>query len=150
MSSSPDESVDVVIADDDALVRMVVKAALEGNGFRVTEAPDGEEAIRAVVDRTSTQHPVRVAVVDSHMPGPGLDALVTTLAAVVPAPSVVVLSGDAAVAEARLSPPSELPAIAFLAKPVELDELIDVVKSGAVRSVGAGAGAGAGAGVLDD
>jgi len=51
-----------LVADDDPLIRMVLRSALEGHGVEVTEAASGAEAIAAV-------QTVDFAIVDARMPG---------------------------------------------------------------------------------
>src|SRR3954451_9427989 len=53
----------ILVADDSATVRAVVRAELEGAGFDVVEAPDGEQALRlALTD------PPDVVMLDVEMP----------------------------------------------------------------------------------
>jgi two-component system phosphate regulon response regulator PhoB len=54
---------EVMVVDDDKLIRDVVRRTLEREGFFVVEASDGEEALTR-----SLQAPVDIAVVDIHMP----------------------------------------------------------------------------------
>lgn len=64
----------VLIADDDTVVRDVVRRYLERDGLDVTVADDGTEALRVL----GTQR-VDVAVLDVMMPGPNGLALCRTL-----------------------------------------------------------------------
>jgi DNA-binding response OmpR family regulator len=54
---------EVMVVDDDKLIRDVVRRTLEREGFHVVEASDGEEALTR-----SLEAPVDIAVVDIHMP----------------------------------------------------------------------------------
>jgi CheY-like chemotaxis protein len=59
----------VLVADDDADVRAMLRTLLELDGFAVVEAEDGTVAWRLI-----QEHEPPVAVVDIHMPGlDGLD-----------------------------------------------------------------------------
>jgi two-component system, OmpR family, response regulator ResD len=64
----------VLIADDDTVVRDVVRRYLERDGLDVTVADDGTAALRAL----GTEH-IDVAVLDVMMPGPSGLALCRTL-----------------------------------------------------------------------
>lgn len=64
MSPEPDDDRSVLVVDDDAVLRRVVRAVLEADGFRVIEAPDGEAGLRlAASERPS------VVILDVMMPG---------------------------------------------------------------------------------
>ena len=54
----------VLVVDDDAVLRKVVRAVLEADGFRVIEAPDGEQALKL-----AEEHRPGVVVLDVMMPG---------------------------------------------------------------------------------
>lgn len=64
MSPTPGKRPCVLVVDDDPVVRQVVRAVLEGVGFHIEEAGDGEEGIRRVADL----HPAMV-ILDVSMPG---------------------------------------------------------------------------------
>jgi DNA-binding response OmpR family regulator len=54
----------VLVVDDDAVLRRVVRAVLEADGFRVVEAQDGEQGlVLAATERPS------VVILDVMMPG---------------------------------------------------------------------------------
>lgn len=54
----------ILLADDDATVRLLMQAALEKEGYRVLLACDGDEAIRLI-----TAHAVDMVMLDVEMPG---------------------------------------------------------------------------------
>jgi DNA-binding response OmpR family regulator len=54
----------VLVADDEARIRDILRSYLEADGFDVVEAGDGEEALRRARERTPD-----VAVLDVMMPG---------------------------------------------------------------------------------
>ena len=56
---------DVLIADDDALTRRLLRRILEGEGYRCAEAASGDEALEIARSR-----PPRLALLDVMMPGP--------------------------------------------------------------------------------
>lgn len=54
----------VLVVDDDAVLRRVVRAVLEADGFRVLEAHDGRQGL----ELAATERP-RVVILDVMMPG---------------------------------------------------------------------------------
>lgn len=54
----------VLVVDDDAVLRRVVRAVLEADGFRVIEAPDGEQGLKL-----AEEFRPGVVVLDVMMPG---------------------------------------------------------------------------------
>ncbi|MBI4560437.1 MAG: response regulator [Candidatus Rokubacteria bacterium] len=122
----------VVVADDDAVLRRVMAAALQKAGFEVVEAGTGLEALRAV----ELQRP-RAVVLDLMMPRlGGLDAL-KQIRASHPAVTVVVTTGfdDAALHRQALA----LGAVRVLLKPVAPADLVAALQSPRAHS-GGGAG----------
>src|SRR5258707_4220342 len=61
----------VLLAEDVALVRMMVADFLRKAGFQVIEAGDGEEAMRVI----AMGFPVQIVVSDVHMTGASMDGL---------------------------------------------------------------------------
>ena len=107
----------ILVADDDALIRLVVRRTLEREGYEVVDAQDVSSAVEAA--RTG----IALAVLDAHMPG---GTLAATIAGVREAAGhdtpILVLSGD------RIAPPEVSgPAMAFLAKPASVSELLEAV-----------------------
>ena len=99
----------VVIADDDALVRMVLRRAVAKRGNPVVEASDGAEALAAVAASGAP-----LIVLDANMPGGDLHETLDRLRSDHPDVEILVMSGDD-----RLAP--TLPAgVSFLAKPLDL------------------------------
>jgi DNA-binding response OmpR family regulator len=112
MTSPRGEPVRGVVADDDSLIRSVVRAALEEHGFSIVEAASGAEAIAA-------SSSVDFAVVDARMPGLSLAETVAALRAERWMP-ILVISGAA--------PNDGLPADAsYLTKPFDLAALLSSV-----------------------
>jgi DNA-binding response OmpR family regulator len=81
-------SIRVLIADDDALVRCSLSAALAGAGFDVCTSPDGHAAVRL-----ATVAPPDIALVDLDMPAGGLELVRKLKALYGAAVWVAVLSG---------------------------------------------------------
>src|SRR3954451_16930968 len=78
----------VLIADDDALVRMVLRTALERRGLTVTQADDGDALLRLL-----GTEPYDLCIMDARMPGPALQDRVDRLRDVAPSLPIVVLTG---------------------------------------------------------
>lgn len=115
MMTSPGLSKTVLIADDDALVRIVLRAALERYGFRVVSAESGSKALE-LLPATAPD----LVILDARMPGLTLDE---TLERVQPSPNtgppVLVLSG-----QLEPIPQAHGPRRGQLGKPVELATLL--------------------------
>lgn len=54
----------ILIVDDEALNRMLLRSVLEEEGYRVLEAPDGEQALQL-----TEEHAVDLILLDVVMPG---------------------------------------------------------------------------------
>ncbi len=110
----------IVVADDDPLIRMVLRLALQSDGNDVTELPSGDGVLDAVVASGAS-----LVILDAHMPGPGLADIIRTLRPrvsdrVIP---VLILSGDPALADLA----TEHEAVAFKLKPVDMADLLSTV-----------------------
>jgi two-component system, chemotaxis family, chemotaxis protein CheY len=112
-------AVRVLVVDDDAAIRQFIQMALEGSGYEVATAEDGQEALAAV--RTS---PPRVILLDMRMPV--MDGWAFTRAyreTPPPHAPIVVLTAARDAGEYA----SDVAADAFLAKPFNLRELLGLV-----------------------
>ena len=111
----------ILLAEDEALVRMVAADILNDAGFRVIESVNANESLTMLQARCDVQ----ALVTDVEMPG-ALDGF--TLARLVdktwPQIGIVVVSGRAQPAEGDL-PPKAL----FLGKPYTPDALVKAVRS---------------------
>lgn len=108
-----------LVSDDDPLIRRVVAMALESVGWSVLEAADGATELAAL-----EREEVGLTIADRNMPGPDLATRLANVARLRPRAAIVVLSGDGAT--------SARDDIVYLAKPVELHELLD----GVTRALG--------------
>jgi CheY-like chemotaxis protein len=103
-----------LVVDDDPLNRMVVQSLLAKNGFRVSEAADGLEALERLRERPECA----LIVLDLEMPRMGGIELLSRLKASVATagiPVVVLTGSEDAEAEARLI---DLGADDYIEKPV--------------------------------
>ncbi|QDV34280.1 response regulator [Tautonia plasticadhaerens] len=124
-------SISIVLADDDADLRLVAAGRLRASGMTVWEACDGAEALRLV-----REHRPTVLVLDLWMPGVDglqvLDAL--RFDPVASRLAVVVLTGDGE-ADGRLLALAG-GAASILLKGGSIDALVGEVLDGAARALG--------------
>ena len=107
----------VLVADDDALVRSVLRMALASQGLSVVESTNVDETRAA-----ARSHQLRLAVLDINMPGGTARDALDALHASHPELPVLVLSGD-------LFPPAELAeaGFEFARKPIDLADFLERV-----------------------
>lgn len=116
----------VVIADDDSLIRFVLRAALERSGFDVIDAEDGQVAARVAASEA-----VDAVVLDARMPGLTLSETIARLRSDRPHLPVLILSG-----QVRAPDEADAPHTTFLSKPVDSTTLVETLN----RLVGIGSG----------
>lgn len=126
MATPEGSSRSVLIADDDALVRGVLRMALTRAGYTVVEARDAVEVVEA-----AAQHAPDLVVLDINMPGGTVHDTLGSLRDRTPNLPVLVLSGEA-------QAPADLTGSAndFARKPIDLDDLLARVR----RLLGGAAG----------
>jgi DNA-binding response OmpR family regulator len=117
MTTPGGSNVSVLVADDDPLVRRVLRMALESQGYQVHEASRAEE----VIAQAHQHHDL--VVLDINMPGGTVHETLGGLRDRHPDLPILVLSGDP-------TPPDDLPAVGadFARKPIELDDLLARVR----------------------
>ena len=83
----------ILVVDDESQVRSLARDILQGAGYRVLEAEDGEQALRL-----AEQHPgaIHVLLTDIMMPGINGKELADRLAANRPDTKMIFMSGRAA------------------------------------------------------
>ncbi|MBI5068062.1 MAG: PAS domain S-box protein [Deltaproteobacteria bacterium] len=113
----------VLVLDDEPLVRSAVGRPLRALGYRVLEAGDGEEALRALADAPGRR--VDLLVTDLVLPGVGGPEVVASLRDLLPGLPVLFVSGysDRALELERFGPRA-----GFLAKPFASAELTRKVR----------------------
>ena len=107
----------VVIADDDALIRSVLRATLEGEGFRVVEVGDGSAVTSAVASCAPD-----LLILDVRMPGSSLAQTFAEVRARATDLPILLLSGQPEVPLEASSPQT-----GYLSKPVPLTQLRSTV-----------------------
>ncbi|WP_297361320.1 sigma-54 dependent transcriptional regulator [Thauera sp.] len=117
----------VLIVDDEELYRELLCGRLGRQGYRVSEAADGEAALRCIEHAD-----IDLALIDIKMPGMDGIALLERIKRVAPRVEVVVLTGhgsiDSAIAAMKLG------AFDYLTKPYQLTELDLIVARALERS----------------
>ena len=113
----------VLVVDDDEATRAAERAVLSEDGFRVIEARDGEEAIRAI-----NTDPPAVIVLDIQMPGIDGPSFARKLRVALRHVPLVVLTG----ANDPKHEADRCNAEAYLRKPFDAPELLKVVRRFAV------------------
>jgi CheY-like chemotaxis protein len=113
----------VLVVDDDEATRSVERAVLTEDGFRVIEARDGEEAMRAI-----NSDPPAVVVLDIQMPGVDGPSFARRMRVALRHVPLVIVTG----AEDPKHEADRCNAEAFLSKPFDGPELLKVVRRFAV------------------
>lgn len=111
----------ILVVDDDVLIVDMIERYLEENGYAITTADNGEEALSFLKTRNFD-----VVLCDIHMDGKDGFAVLATCKALHPQIKVILCSGD--VIYATLSKAFACGADSFLAKPFLLSELLHQIK----------------------
>jgi len=113
----------VLVVEDDDATRAAERAVLADGGFRVVEARDGEEALRAV-----SSDPPAVVLLDIQMPGVDGPSFARELRmALRRVPLVILTASDDPKHEA-----DRCNAEAYLRKPFDAPELVKVIRRFAI------------------
>lgn len=111
--AAPDRPATIVVADDDDLVRAVLRMALSRPDTIVREAADSRGLVQALSDGA-----VDLVVLDISIPGQGLAANLAAVHELQPDSRVLILSGDSELPESESALVDD-----FARKPIELDDL---------------------------
>jgi DNA-binding NtrC family response regulator len=112
----------ILIVDDDANVREVLRRFLEPAGYAVREAESAEAGVRSV-EQTLTS----VAFCDLHMPGANGLWLADRIRTISPATAMILATGDSGI------PPGEslrAGVIAYLVKPLTSRRVLEAAADG--------------------
>ena len=113
----------VLVVDDEPVIRAFVARALALAGMDVAVAADGREALRLVAeDRVRP----RVVVTDIEMPAMSGVELAARLLAIRPSIRIVMMTGDAARADAARRHPAIVDDV--LLKPMRVDTIVETVR----------------------
>jgi DNA-binding NtrC family response regulator len=115
-------SLRVLVVDDEPLIRWSLSETLAENGHSVTEAPDGDAALRTL---TAAAPPVDVVVLDYNLPDSNDLTLLSKIRQVAPQAVVIMLTAwsTAETADAAL----QLGVYRVIAKPFEVQEIANLV-----------------------
>jgi DNA-binding NtrC family response regulator len=119
---SPGATPHVLVVDDEPSVRRFAARALEGEGYQVSTAKDGVEALELV---GAVPRPLGLVVTDVVMPRLDGVELLRTLSASHPALPIILMSGYAT---AHLADVGVAAPCAVLAKPFSVQALVDQVR----------------------
>ena len=114
----------ILLVEDEEIVRKLACTILQKNGYKVLEAPNGEEALRIVQGQNG--NPIHLLVTDVVMPGISGRQLADRLERLRPGTKVLFMSGytdDAIVHHGVLDP-----GIAYIQKPFTPDALASKVR----------------------
>lgn len=122
-STSIDQQTILVVEDEEA-IRRVMRRVLEGSGYAVIEAEDGERALAAIAQHGAT---LALMITDMMLPGMTGGELVAQLRLTQSTVPVIITSGySAEFTRERAGVGDD---ITFLAKPFALDELARTVRA---------------------
>ncbi|MGN6385577.1 MAG: response regulator [Verrucomicrobiota bacterium] len=113
----------VLVVDDEAAVREIIKVTLENNGYRVATATDGAEAIARLASKAWN---IEIVILDMMMPY--MDGLSTMRALKRLDPDLKFIAISGLMDQPRTSQLSELGQVEFLAKPFTTEQLLRVLK----------------------
>ena len=113
----------ILVADDEAQVRSLARDILQGAGYCVLEAEDGEQALRVAENHQGAIH---VLLTDIMMPGINGKELAGRFIVLRPDAKAIFMSGR--VAEVISNAGGLIPADAFLAKPFTAERLLSKVR----------------------
>ncbi len=106
----------ILIVDDDAVVRSIVKRTLVNAGYRIAEAGCGEEALTCI-----QRQPIHLVVMDMTMPGMDRRQLSEQLRKTFPDLPIIFMSG--------YTHPGRTPLGPWLAKPFTGEQLVNTVRA---------------------
>ena len=109
----------VIVVDDEAAIREIIKVTLENNGYQVRTANDGTEAVSLFATQ---KRKVQVVMVDLMMPFMDGIATIRALQKMDPAVKFIAISG--LMDQARIGQLHEIGGVQFLAKPFTTEQLL--------------------------
>jgi CheY-like chemotaxis protein len=114
----------ILIIDDEAQIRSMLKLMLERDGYEVAEAPDGMEAIR-----NYRQNPADLIITDLIMPNQDGIGMIIALKKEFPNVKIIAMSGGGLnKPEGYLKGARKLGAARTLTKPINRDEMLRAIK----------------------
>jgi DNA-binding NtrC family response regulator len=120
---SDSESKTILVVDDEAKMRQLIRMSLARRGFAVLEAADGEEAVRLCREH---QGPIHLVLLDVVMPGMSGLELAPRILELRPGVQMILMSGhvdDQVLLHGSLNPNTP-----FFHKPFTLEALVDKIR----------------------
>ena len=114
------KKVNILVAEDEADLRDILKVTLEQEGYRVILVSDGDEAIRKIEKKS-----FQVALIDLKMPGVNGKELVSKIKQINPRVPIVIVTGSPDFKE-EVSLRKQV--YEYIYKPFRLNELVRVIK----------------------
>lgn len=114
----------ILVVDDEASVREIMRASLESNGYRIVEAKDGMEA---AVIYEKYRGEIKLVITDMMMPTMDGAAVIRLLRRMNPAVKIVIVTGMAE--EEQISEAMKKNVQGFLQKPFRADKLLRAIHS---------------------
>ncbi len=114
----------ILVIDDDENIRILLRALLEREGYRVVDAPDGNDGIKVF-----GKNPTDIVITDLIMPGKEGIETIRDLRRKFPRVKIIAVSGGG-----RIGPDSYLKmakgvgALRTLKKPIERTDLLEAVE----------------------
>lgn len=110
----------ILVIDDEPAIRDIMRRTLEGEGYRVWEAPDGMKGLELF-----NAHPTEIALIliDLHMPRLSGYEVTAAVRKIDPEVKVMVVTGYLPVH------PDRLEGVQVIKKPLKINELIRAVEA---------------------
>ncbi len=123
LTPSPNRAATLLVAENEAAVRLWLKDVLQEQGYTVLEARDGSDALRMCQTYAG---PIHLLLTDLVMPGLSGRELATSVLRLRPETKVLFMSGSATAMQTQnaLSSPPE----ACLQKPFDVDDLLGKIR----------------------
>jgi CheY-like chemotaxis protein len=112
----------ILVVDDEAAIREIIKVTLENHGYHVVIATDGAEAVGIFASNPNKFKAVIVDVMMPYMDGP---AMIRAAQRLDPTVRFVTISG--LMDQSRTAQLSELGEVAFLAKPFTTEQILSTL-----------------------
>ena len=114
------KKVNILVAEDEADLREILKVTLEQEGYRAILASDGDEAIKKIEEKS-----FQMALIDMKMPGVNGKELVSKIKQINPQVPIVIVTGSPDFKE-EMSLKKQT--YEYIYKPFKLNELVKIIE----------------------
>lgn len=114
------KKVNILVAEDEADLREILKVTLEQEGYRAILASDGDEAIKKIEEKS-----FQMALIDMKMPGVNGKELVSKIKQINPRVPIVIVTGSPDFKE-EMSLKKQT--YEYIYKPFKLNELVKIIE----------------------